>query len=156
MTVPRFLLVAVSGTLPGDDEPAASIPHPRGVGVAWRLLGANNRELGRCQRPFGSLDACRVQVALLRAGLDDAQRVVSRGSSGSGWLWSLTLGDVVLARAARLFHRERECEYSLMQFLAAAPEAALRLPTSIDSLPLVGARAFAGATGAVTVAGAAS
>ena len=54
MTRPRFQLV-----------PGARFAGWAGGGVGWRLLGPNNRELGRSAGPYG--DAERALAAIARA-----------------------------------------------------------------------------------------
>ena len=51
--------------------------------------------------------------------------------------------------AGRLFQRERECQYSVTQFVAAVPVAVVKWPSSVEALPRVHAMAFAGRTGAL-------
>lgn len=133
MGEPRFLLLAVSGSAGG----AAS-------GVGWRLVGPNNRELGRAPAPAATLEACFGQIARLGADLDAVDGSLARGAKGLGWGWLLKHADEPLARSGRLFHRERECRYSLEQFLHAVPSALVRRPSSVAALPVVSARAFAG------------
>lgn len=135
MGEPRFLLLAVSGSAGGA-----------ATGVGWRLVGPNNRELGRAPAPAASLEACSGQIARLVADLDHVEGSLTRGAQGLGWGWLLRHADEPLARSGRRFHRERECRYSLEQFLHAVPAAIVRRPSSVAALPVVSARAFAGAS----------
>ncbi|MEV7523386.1 hypothetical protein [Streptomyces sp. NPDC091371] len=116
-----------SGQVGAGDAPDA---------VTWRLVGANNHELGRSPRVHSSLAACCASVERLRA---EAERVtalvaMSPGSTatapgngnGNGigaWTWQLVLDDTCVAVAVRTFRRQRECRHSLQLFLAAVTEA---------------------------------
>ncbi|MFJ8018125.1 hypothetical protein [Streptomyces sp. NPDC096339] len=102
--------------------------------VTWRLVGANNHELGRSPRVHSSLTACGASVERLRAGAG-AERLtalvaMAPGTPGSAaangigaWTWQLTLDDTCVAVAVRTFRRQRECRHSLQLFLAAVTEA---------------------------------
>lgn len=142
---PRFLLLTIVG-VPGVGSEGESLG---AQGIGWRLLGPNNRELGRSARVLGSLDDCREQFRLLHDGIGDAVTSCERGSLGLGWWWRLTVKGAPIARAGRLFQRERECQYSVTQFVAAVPVAVVKWPSSVEALPRVHAMAFAGRTGAL-------
>jgi hypothetical protein len=77
---PRFLLLTIVG-VPGVGSEGESLG---AQGIGWRLLGPNNRELGRSARVLGSLDDCREQFRLLHDGIGDAVTSCERGSLGSG------------------------------------------------------------------------
>ncbi|MGP3686113.1 hypothetical protein ACTVZO_15615 [Streptomyces sp. IBSNAI002] len=97
--------------------------------MTWRLVGANNHELGRSPHVHHSLGACCAAVERLRsqAGRVTALVVMSPGGgAGSGvgaWTWQLTLDEDCVAVAVRTFRRQRECRHSLQLFLSAAAEA---------------------------------
>lgn len=91
--------------------------------MAWRLVGGNNRELGRSLETFPDESACRLAVTALQRGLDRAEpRIVVSKPTGS-WSWMLGLDGHDVAVSGRSYQRHRECEYSLTQFLAALPVA---------------------------------
>lgn len=142
---PRFLLLTIVGA-PGVGSEGEGLS-PQGIG--WRLLGPNNRELGRSARVLGSLDDCREQFRVLRESIGEAVSSCERGSLGLGWWWRLHIKGVPVARAGRLFQRERECQYSVTQFVAAVPVAVVKWPSTLEALPRVHAVAFAGRTGAL-------
>ncbi|MEU4272159.1 hypothetical protein [Streptomyces sp. NPDC026092] len=93
--------------------------------VSWRLVGANNHELGRGPDLHGGHTACSAAVRRLRDGLDRAVPLVSMGATTGVWSWQLALDDRCVAVAARTFRRQRECRHSLQLFLAAAAEGQL-------------------------------
>ncbi|MFE6840085.1 hypothetical protein ACFVFI_35325 [Streptomyces sp. NPDC057705] len=115
--------------------------------VTWRLVGANNHELGRSPHVHSSLAACCAAVQRLRAEADRVTALVvmspgtgTRTGTGTGaaagagtaagagpgagaWTWQLTLDEHCVAVAVRTFRRQRECRHSLQLFLSAAAEA---------------------------------
>lgn len=114
MSTPRFQLV------PGGrlvHEPAAG-------GVGWRLLGANNRELGRAAIAYPDAEAALSAVQDVRelAGVGGAH-ILHDPATGS-WAWHLLDADSrVIATSGRGFRHERECRYNLEQFRGIAPTA---------------------------------
>ncbi|MEU8619756.1 hypothetical protein [Streptomyces sp. NPDC048623] len=90
--------------------------------MSWRLVGANNHELGRGPDLHRDHTACSAAVGRLRAGLDRAVPQVTMGAGGGSWTWQLAVDERCVAVAAREFHRQRECRDSLRLFLAAAAE----------------------------------
>lgn len=112
------------GTAPPFDQPAAPAAEPAG-GVAWRLLGANNRELGRSLAVFADDRGCRAGIEAVRAGVGTAQQVLAQELGTGAWSWRLDLPDATLAGASRTYSRERECRYALSAFCAAVPVALL-------------------------------
>jgi hypothetical protein len=90
----------------------------------WRLIGANNRELGRA--PAVVVQSLTGDAAILRlkARLPEASsRVKLAGLDSSSWTWSVECDGELLAVSGRPYLRQRECQYSLWQFLAAVPIA---------------------------------
>ncbi|MER6256673.1 hypothetical protein ABT224_35540 [Streptomyces sp. NPDC001584] len=121
--------------------------------MTWRLVGANNHELGRSPHVHSSLTACCSAVERLRA---EAARLsalvamapgtgggtgggtgtgggspatagvtagVTAGTGGGAWTWQLNLDEHCVAVAVRTFRRQRECRHSLQLFLSAVTEA---------------------------------
>ncbi|MBT2540906.1 hypothetical protein J7E99_09355 [Streptomyces sp. ISL-44] len=97
--------------------------------MTWRLVGANNHELGRSPHVHHSLGACCAAVERLRARAEQVTALVvmspgAGGGAGTGaWTWQLTLDEHCVAVAVRTFRRQRECRHSLQLFLSAAAEA---------------------------------
>lgn len=100
--------------------------------VAWRLVGANNRELGRSAQTYADLIDCSESVVRLRQTVLTAQSAVSVDPSTGCWYWRLDVDGVPVASAGRAYQRQRECLYSLEQFQRAAPAAASVVQTLID------------------------
>jgi hypothetical protein len=92
--------------------------------VAWRLLGGNNRELGRSPVWYPDFDACREALLVLKREIDGITPVItSSGVAGGAWSWRLAVGGRPVAMAGRPYHRHRECTYNLNHFVAAVPTA---------------------------------
>ena len=111
MAQPRFQLI-----------PGSRLPGGKG-GVGWRLLGTNNRELGRSAHAFPDAEAALGAISRLRSDLTSGGGHVGHDPSDMSWHWRLDGADGPLAVSGRGFRHERECRYNLEQFLAAAPEA---------------------------------
>jgi hypothetical protein len=92
-------------------------------GVAWRLLGGNNHELGRSIPAYRSLEEAIAAVADLRASLEDCAAFVAPSAVTSRWGWRLVTNNVDVAASGRWYQREREARYNLEQFMLAAPQA---------------------------------
>ena len=103
------------------DMPDAGIT--ASASVAWRLVGANNRELGRSTRAYADLIACRESVSFLREHLGEADTLLANVSTTGLWLWRLNIGEQWIAVSGRSYLRRRECQYNLGQFVAEAPTA---------------------------------
>jgi hypothetical protein len=87
---------------------------------AWRLLSANNRELGRSYTTFPSASACAEAVAVLRGHIDHADAAIVAGLRTGLWHWEVSIQNSPVAISPRSFTRQRECEHNLGQFLAGA------------------------------------
>jgi hypothetical protein len=84
--------------------------------TAWRLLSANNRELGRGPVDFRDEETCREAVLRLTVNIEEAVTVMCREQPTAMWGWRLTLGSEPVALSGRSYRRERECLYNLAQF----------------------------------------
>ena len=116
----RFLLTPARVAAFGA---SAERPGRRGPGpVRWRLMGRNNRELGRSAQVFLDQAACRGAVVLLRRRIGEARPVVTGDGSGR-WVWRLHLDGAPVAVVGRSYPRRRECLDNLRQFLAAVESA---------------------------------
>jgi hypothetical protein len=120
MAGPRFQFVCSnSGRLN-----AASTDELACERVAWRLLGGNNRELGRSALWYPDLDACLEAVRALKREIGGVtSAITSAGQSGGAWSWRLAVSGRPVAMAGRPYHRHRECAYNLSHFVAAVPAA---------------------------------
>ncbi|MGW2559876.1 hypothetical protein ACWCXB_11630 [Streptomyces sp. NPDC001514] len=101
--------------------------------VGWRLVGANNRELGRSVEAFGSLAACQAAVGELREKVAGARVLMSMSDAAHSWTWRVEIEGRACAVAGRPYLRHRECQFNLGQFLAAVPVA--QLPEGMPNRP---------------------
>jgi hypothetical protein len=102
----------------------------RSMWVAWRLLGRNNRELGRSPVTYRSVAACLAGITRLKADIDVdiATRILAVDPEDGRWIWRLeSLGALGAATAvsSRSYQRQRECLYSVNQFVVGVTDAAL-------------------------------
>ena len=119
----RFLCVAV----PSGEQVAFVTPR------LWRLIGPNNRELGRMPLSRAGVSTCCEAAEFLQSGVGRAVPRVKRGTGrgvgaervggGAVWTWTLEIDGVPAAASGRSYIRQRECQYSLAHFLAAVPTA---------------------------------
>jgi len=116
---------------PGPGGTSVRSDVPTGTGwTSWRLVGSNQRELGRSARVFPDLETCVADAATITASLDKA--VLALSTRTSQWTWELTVDGEIVAVASRLYQRQRECEYNSRVFLVTAPSAQ---PLSIYVVP---------------------
>ncbi|MGQ0626315.1 MAG: hypothetical protein ACT4PP_16915 [Sporichthyaceae bacterium] len=135
MGEPRYLL-AVQARRPRRDAVTGTIlapdPETPRIGTIWRLLGPNNRELGRSAQAYSDAATARAGIGFLRRQLDHLDARVGCDSGGT-WTWRLDLDGRPVAIAARSYQRRREATFNLAQFLAAAPTA--RAPGESPAAP---------------------
>ena len=146
MASPRFLLVSgltasgeASRPWPGYNAGRGRIDDG-GLGygtaspwTAWRLLGRNNRELGRSADTYPTVPECVAAVAAVRAEALTASRLLSVDAEHGKWFWRLEVDGVPTVVSSRSYQRQRECLYSLEQFLAAVNQA--ELPAAVRDVP---------------------
>jgi hypothetical protein len=119
---PRFQLVAgarLSGAVDGG-------------GVGWRLLGANNRELGRSAVSYDDAESALAALARVRDLAVSGQAHIVHHAGFGHWEWHLDDADAPVATSGRRFRHERECRYNLEQFRESAPSA----PASDTTAPM--------------------
>ncbi len=122
MAGPRFQLVAgarLSGAADGD-------------GVGWRLLGSNNRELGRSAVSYADAETALAALGRIRELAVSGQAHIAHHTGSGHWEWHLEDEGELVANSGRGFRHERECRYNLEQFRFAAPAA----PTSDTTAPM--------------------
>ena len=129
---PRVHFVALVGATAGASA----------LEFSWRLLGSNNRELGRGSVSHPSLPEVLASIEHVRSGLDPEDVVHLRGAHTDGWNWVLRTQGRDLVHSARTFRRERESVYNADAFLAALPVADIRLPENDLKIPHVRAAVF--------------
>jgi hypothetical protein len=131
MAHPRFAVVAgglrpSSGTVSWPDADSAAVPaSPGAPWFAWRLLGGNNRELGRSAQIYVDAQACLAGAASAREAFSSLTATLTADVRRAMWRWRLDAQDGPVAVSSRLYLRQRECSYSLAQFLAGLEVATL-------------------------------
>ncbi|MER8041430.1 hypothetical protein [Streptomyces sp. NPDC094032] len=102
---------------------------------AWRLVGANHRELGRSAQVFADPGECRAAVLRLRQRVGDARALLATADAagGGGWAWRLEIEGRPVAVAGRTYQRQRDCQFNLGQFLHVVPVAELAEPAPVRS-----------------------
>lgn len=123
MSTPRFQLLPAARVLPRQGS-SDGVVIPDGS-VMWRLLGANNYELGRSALRYEGMDAADAAVEDLLSRFEDLVVSIEATPTSGKWQWRLLVDGAAVATASRAFQRERECRYNLGQFLAVAPSAVL-------------------------------
>lgn len=113
MAQPRFQLI------PGGRLAHATSTGSGGVG--WRLLGANNRELGRSAVAYPDAEAALESIGRVRTLVHLGAVHVLHDQQTGLWAWHLDDDGVLVATSGRGFRHERECRYNLEQFQSAAP-----------------------------------
>jgi hypothetical protein len=139
MSVPRFRLVRGCTRFGSSVPPWPTVLDPFAVeGRAdgdwwsWRLLGANNRELGRGGRVHITEEECLAAIDDGRAKIALARQVTV--FLDGRWAWQLEIEGEVFASAGRAYQRQRECRYSLGQFLLTLTGSDATAPD--DSFPV--------------------
>jgi hypothetical protein len=96
---------------------------------AWRLVGANNREVARSARTFPTFHECYQAARQVQHRLDAAVMTVRHDDLLNLWAWRAEIDGVAVATSGRMYQRHRECQSNAAQFLALMPLAA----TAYDS-----------------------
>ena len=129
------LLFVVSGRAGGWSAPGLE-PEQREINLdgwcAWRLVGANNREIARSARTFPTFHECYQAARQVQQRLALAVTTVRHDDVLNLWAWRAQLDGVPVATSGRLYQRHRECQSNVAQFLALMPLAA----TAYDSTVL--------------------
>lgn len=131
MSTARFHVVSPVIAVEGGTWRQATSPvNPTDPYAAWRLLGGNNRELGRSGAVHEGADAVHGAIETLRQDLESAALGIAREGVEGTWTWRLrALDGAVLACSGRGYARERECRYAFAAFQVSALTA--RLPIGL-------------------------
>ena len=120
MSDPRVVFLEGSG-----DAPSTLTLSEKGMKtwILWRLLSANNRDLGRGQNLFASHDQSVEHFRFVRENIERVEPVITHVDAGLEWFWVLMLDEQPVARSSRGYERLRECHYCLAQFLESVSTA---------------------------------
>ena len=108
--------------------------------VRWRLLSANNRDLGRGVVAYPDASACQVAIKELVVELDALQMQVRRRGVNQ-WQWALLDGADVVVLGAHGYDRQVRCDQAVRHFVEHAA-----LGHIADNLVLAGARRWMSAS----------
>lgn len=103
---------------------------PGGHAFGWRLLGGNNRDLGRGADHHPDAHSCRTAIEQMVRQLDELNGILRPGRENR-WVWSLRDGSTPVALSSHQYDRQVRCEQARQQFLTYA-----RLATIGDTLLL--------------------
>jgi hypothetical protein len=93
--------------------------------VRWRLLSANNRDMGRGARSFADEDSCLGGIADFVDGVDGLVASLVRAGDNR-WAFRLMRRDVLEVTSGHAFDRRTRCERAAARFLELAPSAQVR------------------------------
>jgi hypothetical protein len=114
---------AAHPTWPGQGQPFAGETAPDGSWYAWRVSGANHRELGRGMTVHPDLAGVLRAIVELRDGLDRAVLSYITAPAGAHWTWRLVIDSQSIAMSSRTYFRQRECAYAAAAFMEAVRAA---------------------------------
>jgi hypothetical protein len=86
--------------------------------IRWRLLGGNNRELGRGTGEFADRESCLLGIKNLKNVIGDLDVSLQRNDA-NGWGWLLCLGGVSVATSGHRYDRLIRCKQGLTHFTTA-------------------------------------
>jgi hypothetical protein len=98
---------------------------PTSGGVRWRLLGGNNRELGRGMLAYEDAEACRAGLGRTIVDLPSLTGAVMRVDH-SHWGWRLRAGALDVVGSGHPFDRRPRCEEACARFVELAPYGEVR------------------------------
>jgi hypothetical protein len=108
-------------SLPGAESDRATARDWYG----WRLIGANNRELGRSARSFVSYPRTRAAVRYLQQQVDQLVPLTLPDPATGRWGWRIELDNQPVAVSARWYERDHDSRAGLAKFVALLPAAEL-------------------------------
>jgi hypothetical protein len=133
------LMFVVSGragtwSAPGLEPDQAETTVNLDAWCAWRLMGANNREIARSARTFSTFHECYQTAREIQQALDGVVTTVRHDDTHNLWAWRAKLDGVNIATSGRLYQRFRECQANVAQFIEFMPLAI----TAYDAAPARG------------------
>lgn len=100
-------------------------PRENGTWYCWRLIGANNRELGRSANSFPSYPDVRQAVQDLRKHVDRLVRLTFIDQATGRRGWRLDLDDRAVAMNGRWYERDHDSQVGMDKFVNLLPDAEL-------------------------------
>jgi hypothetical protein len=102
--------------------------------IRWRLLSANNRELGRGCEAYGTAENCLLAIKHLIGQLDELVPSIRR-REGNLWQWSLVIASVPIVIGGHPYDRQVRSQEAASRFLRDARDARVG-----ERISLTGAR----------------
>jgi len=138
-------------TAGGALRPVTPASEAAGYGewYGWRLIGANNRELGRSAMTFLGYQSTRRAVSQLKDGLGRLVPGSTNDPATGRWGWRLELDGTTVAISGRWYEREHDSRLGAAKFVTMSAEADLadgvvtlreRRTSGVLRLPLGGRR----------------
>lgn len=123
----RFVVLSMEGRAAEVGRWAGEVGAPDRPALAWLLVSANNRVLGRSGALFGTVPDCHVDIDRLRARHGEAVGTTIPAAQRHRWAWRLELPAEggALAISGRSYFRQAECVYNLRRFRDAISMAGL-------------------------------
>lgn len=94
-----------------------------GPWFSWRLLGRNNRELGRSPQVYQQAEQCHRAIQGICERVGDLVAALTADPATGRWGWRLVLDGEPTAVSARTYFRQREVHYAVQLFCAWIDEA---------------------------------
>jgi hypothetical protein len=105
-------------TWPGQGQPFTGETADDGSWYAWRVSGANHRELGRGTEVYADLLAVLNAIETFQGCIDRVALSFLIAPPGSHWTWRMSLDGRLVAMSSRAYYRQRECAYGATVFTA--------------------------------------
>lgn len=96
-----------------------------GSWYGWRLIGANNRELGRSALSFASYQLARRAIVQLKQGIGRLVHHSTTDPRTGRWGWRFDLEDDAVAVSSRWYERDHDGRVGAAKFVALTAEADL-------------------------------
>jgi hypothetical protein len=97
----------------------------RGDWYGWRLMGANNRELGRSALSCVSYQQARRAVMQLKEGIGRLVQHSTTDPMTGRWGWRLDMDDLAVAVSSRWYERDHDGRLGAAKFVALTGAAEL-------------------------------
>ncbi len=91
----------------------------------WRLVSANNRELGRSARSYTSYPVARTAILSVRARADHLAGACLADRATGRWTWRMELDDGPVAASSRWYEREHDSKLAMAKFVKLLADAEL-------------------------------
>ena len=91
----------------------------------WRLIGANNRELGRSALSFVSYPTARRAVTHIQRSAERLTRRTVIDPTTGRWTWRVDLDGEIVAVSGRWYERDHDSQQGMAKFMTLLPIAVL-------------------------------